>query len=103
MNARLTGDPVAPRKTNDDISPQVEEIILHAMARNPQDRYPTALAMKHDLDHPEAVHVTGRANRLVEPSLMKTSWRRVRVAVLGVGIPLLVVGTVYAARHLHWQ
>ena len=32
-----------PRKKNPKISPQVEEIILHAMARNPQDRYPTAL------------------------------------------------------------
>ncbi len=39
MNSRLSGDPVAPRKRNDKISPQVEEIILHAMARLPQDRY----------------------------------------------------------------
>src|SRR2546423_5636527 len=31
MNARLTGDPVAPRKLNPEIAPQVEEIILHAM------------------------------------------------------------------------
>src|SRR5437588_1778695 len=39
MNARLTGDPVAPRKLNPEIPPQVEEIILHAMERNPYDRY----------------------------------------------------------------
>jgi serine/threonine protein kinase len=50
MNSRLTGDPVAPRKRNDKISPQVEEIILHAMARNPQDRYQSALAMKAELE-----------------------------------------------------
>ena len=35
MNARLSGDPVAPRVRNPELSPQVEEIILHAMARIP--------------------------------------------------------------------
>src|SRR5947199_551458 len=35
MNARLTGDPVAPRKINPEIPPEVEEIILHAMERSP--------------------------------------------------------------------
>ena len=34
MNARLTGDPVAPRKIDPKIPRQVEEIILHAMERN---------------------------------------------------------------------
>ena len=64
MNARVTGDPVAPREKNPDIPPTVEEIILHAMARNPHDRYATALEMKHELDHPDQVHVTGRVDRL---------------------------------------
>src|SRR5947209_10093933 len=67
MNARLTGDPTAPRKLNPEITPQVEELILHAMARDPKERYPTALQFKHDLDKPDAVDVTGRAERLVEP------------------------------------
>ena len=49
MNDRLTGDPVAPRTLNSDLSEQVEEIILHAMERDPSKRYPTALAMKEDL------------------------------------------------------
>src|SRR5690242_12355661 len=40
MNARLVGDPAAPRTYREDLSPQVEEIILHAMARAPADRYP---------------------------------------------------------------
>jgi len=38
---------------------QVEEIILHAMAPNPIDRYPSAAAMKAELDSPESVQVTG--------------------------------------------
>ena len=39
MNARLIGDPVAPRKLNPEITPQVEEIILHALEQKPYDRY----------------------------------------------------------------
>ena len=41
MNARLSGDPVAPRQRNAALTPQVEEIILHAMSRNPAERYQT--------------------------------------------------------------
>src|SRR5439155_935900 len=64
MNARLTGDPKAPRKVNPEVSPQVEEIVLHALARDAADRYANALEMKRDLDNPEQVDVTGRAERL---------------------------------------
>src|SRR6202011_3896139 len=35
MNSRITGDPIAPRKRNPEISEQLEEIILHAMEREP--------------------------------------------------------------------
>ncbi len=40
MNARVTGDPVAPRKLNPKLTPVLEEIILHAMERDPKRRYP---------------------------------------------------------------
>ena len=40
MNARVTGDPVAPRKVNPKLTPVLEEIILHAMERDPKRRYP---------------------------------------------------------------
>src|SRR5512135_56677 len=72
MNARVTGDPVAPRKRNPNVSPQAEEIILHAMERDPRDRYQSAAAMKADLDNPEAVQLTGRCDRLQTP----TPWKR---------------------------
>jgi hypothetical protein len=100
MNARLTGDPVAPRQKNPELSPQVEEIILHAMARNPQDRYQTALEFKNDLDHPDQVHVTGRASRLEAPAVWKSRWRSMRTVVIAIGIPLLVVLIFLAIRHL---
>jgi serine/threonine-protein kinase len=91
MNSRLTGDPPAPRQFNPEITPQIEEIVLHAMARVPEDRYQDAAAMKADLDAPEKVHVTGRVHRLVEPNAFKTSWRKYRVVGLAIALPLLVV------------
>ena len=69
MNARLIGDPVAPRKHLPELPPEVEEIILHALERQPFDRYPTAAAMKLELDSPEKVQVTGRRERLRPPAM----------------------------------
>jgi serine/threonine-protein kinase len=39
MTARLVGDPVAPRAHNPALPPEVEEIVLRALAREPADRY----------------------------------------------------------------
>ena len=100
MNSRLSGDPVSPRSRNPEISPQVEEIVLHAMARNPADRYASALELKHDLDHPDQVQVTGRVDRLVVPSVMKMGWRKIQLAVACIGLPLMVVAIVLLHKHL---
>ena len=64
---RVTGDPVAPRKLNAGISPQAEEIVLHAMQRRPEDRYQSMAAFQADLDAPERVRVTGYCDRLRRP------------------------------------
>ena len=90
MNARLVGDPVAPRTHNPALRPEVEEIILHAMARNPNDRYQTAAEFKADLDAPQNVHVTGRASRLQAPVLAKRAWRVVRIALLAIAVPVVL-------------
>ena len=99
MNSRLSGDPIAPRQRNEKISPQAEEIILHAMARNPQDRYPTALAMKQDLDHPEAVQVTGRANRLVVPNPISGNLRRYRLVAISILVPIIIFAVAWVMTH----
>jgi len=72
MNARLTGDPVAPRKQNRGLSEQVEEIILHAMERDPKNLYQSIRTMKEELDNPGKVQLTGRCLRLQTPS----PWKR---------------------------
>ncbi len=101
MNARLIGDPVAPRKHNPDLSPQVEEIILHAMERQPFDRYPNAAAMKAELDNPEQVQLTGRCDRLRPPVAWVGLWHKMRMYVVAALVPLVVVAVLYFAFRKH--
>ena len=75
MNARLTGDPVAPRKVNPKLTQAIEEIILHAMERDPAERYPTANDMKAELDDYEKVELVERYKRLQKPQLWKSRFR----------------------------
>jgi serine/threonine protein phosphatase PrpC len=88
MNARLAGDPVSPRTHNPHIRPEVEEIVLHAMARDPAERYPSAAAMQADVDAPERVHVTGRVNRLKVPVVTSSNWKMVRIVLLALLVPV---------------
>ncbi len=67
MNARLVGDAEAPRQRNPQLSPQIEEIILHAMERDAVDRFTCAGAMKAELDDYAKVVLTERFNKLRAP------------------------------------
>src|ERR671917_171798 len=42
--------PTPPRRLNKKISPQMEAVILKALAKDPSDRYPSAMAMLDDVD-----------------------------------------------------
>jgi serine/threonine protein kinase len=90
MNARVTGDPEAPRKINPALSPQAEEIVLRAMERDPGKRYQTAAEMKAALDAPSQVELTGRCERLEPTTPAKRFWRKVRLALPWIVIPLAV-------------
>lgn len=98
LNARVTGDPVAPRKRNGNLSAQAEEIALRALQRDPAARYQTAADMKAELDAVQHVRVTGLADRLQEPTPWKPGlFQRPMVlaaAMLGpvvIGILVMVV------------
>jgi serine/threonine-protein kinase len=82
MNARVTGDPEAPRKINLELNPAVEEIILHALERDPKRRYQTAAEMKMELDHLDKVEITHRDQRLRAPQ----PWKRRRFTAMLVAI-----------------
>lgn len=55
MNGRLLYDPVPPREIEPSITPQMQEIVYHALDRDPAKRYVTAREFAHDLAHQEAV------------------------------------------------
>lgn len=95
MNARLVSDPVAPRRLNPEIPPEVEEIILHAMEQKPYDRYPSAAAMKVELESPEKVQVTGRNERLRPPVVWTRRWRSWRLILLAVLVPVVVFALLF--------
>jgi len=92
MHARVIGDPAAPRAVHPDLSPALEEIILHAMARRPEARYTSIMEMIKDLQAPELVVPTGRAQALVAPSPWKIRWRRVRPFVWALLALLAMMG-----------
>jgi serine/threonine protein kinase len=75
MNARVTGDPAAPRKLNPKLTPVLEEIILHAMERDPKRRFQSAAEMKRELDDYELVQMTDRFSRLQAPQIWKSRFR----------------------------
>ena len=91
MNARVTGDPEAPRKQNRIMTAQVEEIILHAMERDPKNRYQSAGAMKAELENTGAVELTGRCDRLQVPSIGERSWKKIFWIALGVSVPVAIL------------
>lgn len=96
-SARVLGDPPAPRSLNPAITPETEDIILRALRRNPAERYSSALAMKTELDHPEAVKVVGFRDRL-EPVTPGRRWRRKARYVATVAVlPLLVQVVLFGA------
>ncbi|MGH2722598.1 MAG: Stk1 family PASTA domain-containing Ser/Thr kinase, partial [Actinomycetota bacterium] len=43
-------DPVAPSDLNPDVTPDVDAVVLKAMAKNPENRYQSADEMRQDLD-----------------------------------------------------
>ncbi len=91
MNARVEGDPVAPRKRNPKVTPQVEEIILHAMERDPKNRFQSAAAMKAELDDPSSVQLTGRWERLREAIAGRRQWKKALWLALGISVPVIIL------------
>jgi eukaryotic-like serine/threonine-protein kinase len=76
MNERVLNDPKPARELNDEISPEIEEILFRALEREPRHRYATAAEMAWELEHPELVGVSDRdrgsaVRRRALPSMQK--------------------------------
>jgi serine/threonine protein kinase len=106
MNVRLNGDPAAPRSVNPKLTPVLEEVILHALERDPSNRFASAAAMKAELDDFEIVPLTGRHKRLQPARAWKTPYGQLLPAVLTflvAQILILLLLYWYFAIHKHAQ
>jgi serine/threonine protein kinase len=90
MNARVLGDPEPLRKLNPSLSPQAEEIVLHAMERNPAGRYSSVAAMQAELDNLNQVEVTGRCDHLQEVATWRRMLRQYGGIILALALPVVV-------------
>jgi serine/threonine-protein kinase len=101
MNSRLTRDPIPPRKLNPEISTALEEIILHAMEREPQHRYQSASAMKKELDAPESVKIRGRPRRLQSSKIRGISRPKAGRIFLWTILPLALLAGALCLTRCH--
>jgi eukaryotic-like serine/threonine-protein kinase len=101
MNDRLVNNPVPPRELNPEIPPELQETIYRAMEREPQDRYSTANEFAWDLEHPEEVTPTDRAE-LRNWKRRGRSWpKRILFYVAMALIPLVVFGLLLLIARMH--
>jgi serine/threonine protein kinase len=77
---RLWRDPVPPRGRNAAVPPWLQEIILRCLEVDPEARYATAAQLAFDLQHPDHVKLTQRANRTRRDGVLTVGWRRLRTA-----------------------
>jgi eukaryotic-like serine/threonine-protein kinase len=82
MRSKVRDDPTPPRRVRHEISPQLEEILLRALERDPRDRFESALEFREALAHPESVVLTNRAAR-TRPKPKLPHWLRAAVTVAG--------------------
>ena len=68
MRAKQDGEPGPSRQLVSSISPEVEEIIMHAIERSPRYRYETAKPMLEELRDPSKVKPRGDDQRTRGPA-----------------------------------
>jgi serine/threonine protein kinase len=73
MNDRLVKDPVPPCEVNPSITPELQEILYRALARNPKARYSNAREFANDLLHQDAVKVDSGVPTFQRPVRAKTA------------------------------
>jgi len=64
LRRRLYRDAVPPRALNAQIPPWLQEIILRCLEINPAQRYESAAQLAFNLNNPEQVQLTGRAQKM---------------------------------------
>jgi serine/threonine protein kinase len=84
--------PTPPRELNEKISPHMEAVILRALAKNPDDRYPSASAMLEDV----GVEAAPRIEKTAEVPRSGASHKGRKGLLLASTLTLLLSGAALA-------
>jgi eukaryotic-like serine/threonine-protein kinase len=99
MNERVLNDPKPARKLRPEISPELQEILNRALAREPRNRYQTASEMAWELEHQEQVAVENGARPALRVRFSLDKRKAMIYAVLAlVPVVLFVVMLVLARQ-----
>jgi hypothetical protein len=83
------------------VPPEVEELILHAMERDPRRRIQTAAEMKEQLMDPSLVKLTGRYHHLRVPQVWTARWHSMRLTIMCVAGPVLLFALMLLLTRCH--
>jgi len=71
LRRRLYVEPVPPRAINPEIPPWMQEVILHCLEVKAERRYQSAAQLALDLQRPEGITLTRRAERMSKSGAIK--------------------------------
>jgi serine/threonine-protein kinase len=99
INERLKKGIPSPRKIEPSITPQMEEIIYHALEKAPVHRYSSAHEFAYDLAHPQdvVVEALGRSRNLKNKTAIWT--RNIWVYIAIAALPILLFALMMLAKN----
>ncbi len=95
----LNHDPVLPRQINPKIHRDIQTIIMKAMEKNPERRYPDMKELAADLNR----FLTGEAILARPTSFISRGWRKIRkhtTAIVAVSIACIIAGLSMVTVHI---
>lgn len=75
LRKRLYTDPIPPRVHRPELPPWLQEVILRCLEIQPEHRYQTGAQLSVDLQHPEQIPLTARAERMGTRGTLSTMKR----------------------------
>jgi serine/threonine-protein kinase len=99
MNDRVLNNPIPPSEVEPSVSPELQEIIYRALARDPRNRYATARDFADDLSHPDQVKVADRPE-LYHWKQRRAAWPRQWLVFILLGlVPVIIFVLLLIAAH----
>jgi serine/threonine protein kinase len=99
MRAKTDDDPRPPTDVLPDLDPKVAEIIMHAIERQPRDRYARTSDLLGDLEDPTRVVVRDRSEILARRGRGWRRWRKLLFPLSMVIVVALLLALVRTTHH----